>query len=371
MDRLSLTRLATVFYAAVAVASWIWAWLFDQPLFGDSRPSGQGLLLGLLTGIGIVLVCHLAYRMSSHIREASSYMARFFGPVTVGQAVWLALVSGVVEELCFRGALWPQLGLVGTSLFFALCHIVPSRALVSYPFFAFFAGLLLGHLRMKTGSIWPPAIAHMTINALNIAWLGAMERRRLEMSAPPPPEPESAVEESDLKFPRPLEEVDQSYPLTVWRYDLRVELTGTDRDTLVECLEGERLALFHYVPRETVYEELRGGLFVFAPSFHEPFPAFPNDLAAISAYIFQTVVGVEVAERYTDESTTDDVRAWKIAAQRGEWVKVPLLIPPPDDGRFIVDPELEDTEVLAAHWEEYPRWFQDGMRFKYPRLREL
>jgi len=78
-----------------------------------------------------------------------------------------------------------------------------------------------------------------------------------------------------------------------------------------------------------------------------------------------------VAERYTDDDTTDDVRAWKVVARQGEWVKVPLTIRPPEDGKFIVDEDDEDTEVLAARWSEYPRWFQDGMRFKYPRLRDL
>jgi hypothetical protein len=87
--------------------------------------------------------------------------------------------------------------------------------------------------------------------------------------------------------------------------------------------------------------------------------------------LFQPVTGLEVAERYSDEETTDDVRAWKIVARRGEWVKVPLLVPPPEEGRFVIDADREDTEVLAAQWQSYPRWFQDAMRFKYPRLRDL
>jgi len=56
-------------------------------------------------------------------------------------------------------------------------------------------------------------------------------------------------------------------------------------------------------------------------------------------------------------------------AQRGEWVKVPLLVENPEQGRFVVDPDRDDTEVIAAHFDRYPRWFQDGMRFKYPHLR--
>jgi hypothetical protein len=206
----------------------------------------------------------------------------------------------------------------------------------------------------------------MTVNAINLAWIGAIERRgRVPAPAPEPPtdpEPRELLE---------VPEAEDSFPVTVWRYDLRLELAGTDRETMPQCLEHEQLALFAYAPREQVYEELRDGLFVFAESFEEPFAAFPSDVATLSAYLFQPVTGLEVAERYSDEETTDDVRAWKIVARRGEWVKVPLLVPPPEEGRFVIDADREDTEVLAAQWQSYPRWFQDAMRFKYPRLRDL
>jgi membrane protease YdiL (CAAX protease family) len=350
----------------VAVASAGWAWVFGIRLFGEP-PTGRGLGEGVLLGLAVVGLCHVLYRISAHAREATRFMGRFFGPIGMAEALFLALLSGVVEEMCFRGALWPQLGLVGTSVFFGICHVVPVRALAGYPIFAFFAGLLFGFLRERTGSVWPCALAHATVNAINLAWIGALERRRAASAlpapeAPSPPEPQEIL---------PVPEVPQGFPTTVWRYDLRLELTGTDRETLPQCLEHEQLALFDFVPREQAYEELSKGLFVFSGSFEEPFAAFPNDVATLSAYLFQPVMGLEVAERYVDEDTTDDVRAWKIVASRGEWVKVPLLVPPPEDGRFVVEPDREDTEVLRAHWREYPRWFQDAMRFKYPRLRDL
>ena len=125
------------------------------------------------------------------------------------------------------------------------------------------------------------------------------------------------------------------------------------------------------MPREEVYRQLRDGLFVFQATFSEPMPAFPDDVAALSAYLFQIVTGVEVAERMVDATTTDDARAWKITARRGEWVKVPLLVEEAEPGIFHADPDREDTEVIAAQWNTYPRWFQDGMRYKYPLLRDL
>jgi membrane protease YdiL (CAAX protease family) len=378
-DTRSLIKLATIFYAVVGLLAWGYAAWFDHPLFGESAPTALGMGYGVGAGVAVVVLCHVAYLVSKAVRRASDMIGRFFGPVTPLQAVWLALISGFVEEIGFRGALWPHLGLVGSALFFGLCHTIPVRALAGYPVFAFFAGLILGLLRDATGSVWPAVACHVTINALNIAWLGG--RQRSEPAPAPVVEAEPpALVEAEPPAPEAPEDgivvpeetgLGESFPVTIWRYDLRVEPTGTDRLSLPERLEHEELALYQHVPRETVLEELRQGLFVFSISLDSPFSPFPADLAAISAHMFETVTGLEVAERHVDETTTDDVRAWKIVAQRGEWVKVPLLVPPPQEGRFILDPDLEDTEIIAARWHEYPGWFQDGMRFKHPKLREL
>jgi membrane protease YdiL (CAAX protease family) len=372
-DTRTLLKLATIFYVVVGFAAWGWAAWFDHPLFGERAPTTLGVGYGVVAGLVVVALCHLAYQVSKAVRRASDMIGRFFGPVTTLQAVWLALISGFVEEIGFRGALWPQLGLVGTALFFGLCHTIPVRALAGYPIFAFFAGLILGHLRDATGSVWPAVACHVTINALNIAWLGGRQRHEpVRAPQPPPPPPPAPPPDAEEKIVVPEETgLGESFPVTIWRYDLRVEPTGTDRRNLPDCLEHEELALFQHVPKETAFDEMREGLFVFSISLDAPFTAFPADLATISAYLFETVTGLEVAERHVDETTTDDVRAWKIVAQRGEWVKVPLLIQAPEKGRFILDPDLEDTEIMAAHWGEYPRWFQDGMRFKYPKLRDL
>jgi membrane protease YdiL (CAAX protease family) len=359
----------TVFYLLVALFSAGWAWVFEIELFGPTAPTGRGFLEGVALGLAIVALCHAAYRLSARMREATRFLGGFFGPIRVRDAIWLAAISGVAEEMCFRGALWPHLGLVGTSVLFAICHVVPVRELAAYPLFAFLAGIVFGSLREHTGSVWPCALAHATVNALNLAWIGTVERRR--PAAPPPPPAPGPPPPPPATEVLPLPDVPDSFPVTVWRYDLRLEISGTDRETLPQCLEHEQLAIFAFVARPHVYEEIKKGLFVFAESFEEPLAAFPNDIATLSAYVFQPVIGFEVAERYTDEETTDDVRAWKIVASRGEWVKVPLLVPLPEEGRFVVDADLEDTEVLAAHWKEYPRWFQDAMRFKYPRLRDL
>jgi len=369
----TIVRAATWFYAAAVAIACIYAAVFGHfdRLLGESAPPARSLFNGLVLGLLIVGVSHLAFAMFSGARRATTMMARMLGPITVGQAIWLAVLSGFAEELLFRGALWPHLGLVGGAVLFGIVHTVPVRALAFYPVFAFLAGLVLGLLRENSGSLWPPVLCHFIINALNLAWIGRLERRRLASITAPSAFPTATTPPPETEMLPLDQEVGDAFPRTVWRYHMHVELSGTDRQSLPDCLEAEELVLFQIDPREEVYERLREGNYTFAATLAEPFTAFPDDVAAISVYLFQIVIGIEVAERFVDETTTDDVRAWKVAALRGEWVKVPLLVEETEPGRFDVDTDREDVEVLAARWHEYPRWFQDGMRYKYPRLRDL
>ena len=98
---------------------------------------------------------------------------------------------------------------------------------------------------------------------------------------------------------------------------------------------------------------------------------FAKDLSILSLFLFEVIRGLEVAERYAAENVTDDVRAWKVLARRGEWVKVPLVVRQDEEGRFVVDAEVDDLEVVQARWASYPLWFQDGMRRKHAVLRRL
>jgi membrane protease YdiL (CAAX protease family) len=81
----------------------------------------------------------------------------------------IALAPGLGEELVMRGvllpALVPPLGKVGavlaSALVFATIHFDPYRFL-----FTLAIGLVLGALRLRSGSLWPPIVAHATLNAL-------------------------------------------------------------------------------------------------------------------------------------------------------------------------------------------------------------
>ena len=178
-QRNPILRWAVWFYGLLAVGAWAYAARSGdlRTLFGERPPDAAATMRGVGVGVGIVVAYWGAHHQFGIVRRFTVTLGTLLGPMTPAQACYLGLLSGFAEELAFRGALWPDLGLWGTSLLFAALHIVPIRAAAGYPLFALLAGLLLGWLRQTTGSVWPPIFAHVTINTINLAVMGAMLKR--------------------------------------------------------------------------------------------------------------------------------------------------------------------------------------------------
>ena len=176
----SLLRIAAVVYGVIVVFAFGFAFLQKQlgTLFGEALPTGTHLLAGLGVGLALVVLSRLAARSWPPMTHLVDGLADVIGPIGILPALALALVSGVAEEILFRGALWPVLGFLGSSILFGVVHVWPSRSFWVYPLFATVAGLLFGLLRQGTESLWPSIIAHVTVNALNLIWLGRRARRK-------------------------------------------------------------------------------------------------------------------------------------------------------------------------------------------------
>jgi membrane protease YdiL (CAAX protease family) len=84
----------------------------------------------------------------------------------------IAVLPGFCEELVVRGIVLPSLArplggvlaVVVSALLFAAMHFDPYRF-----FFTLAVGLGLGLVRLRTGSLWPPVVAHVTLNTLTFA----------------------------------------------------------------------------------------------------------------------------------------------------------------------------------------------------------
>jgi membrane protease YdiL (CAAX protease family) len=171
-------RLALAFYGCLLCVALAWAWLAGRPLrFANADAARHGIDplrdagAGAALGLAIVLLSGWFTRATRTGERLARALARLIGRRTLGECVALALVSGVGEEAFFRGALQPQLGLVGASLLFALAHFAPRRDLLPWTAFSLAAGLALGGLFEATGNLVAPVVAHAVVNAINLRLL--------------------------------------------------------------------------------------------------------------------------------------------------------------------------------------------------------
>ena len=102
-----------------------------------------------------VLITKLTPDQSRSINEVSQQLlANVTNP---GAAVALALAAGIGEEILFRGALQPRLGIFAAALLFAVLHTQYAISLASLEIFIL--GLALGLLRKRAG-VTGAIIAH-------------------------------------------------------------------------------------------------------------------------------------------------------------------------------------------------------------------
>ncbi len=175
LERPPLLPLAGVFYALMFAAALVWGAIEGRaPVFAPGAREADWLAdpaLGVAVGLVIVGASSLITRFTSWGERTSRMLGEMVGPVSLGEAVWLALASGIAEELLFRGAMQPQLGWVATSLLFGLAHLAPRRELLAWTGMAVLAGFVLGALFDWTGNVLAPIAAHFTVNAINLRQL--------------------------------------------------------------------------------------------------------------------------------------------------------------------------------------------------------
>ena len=145
-----------------------------------ASPSPRTLALSVLLGGALwVLSIGLMELQSLALPPPPEYLALFraiheaLAPRNaldaVVSVVVIAIAPGVGEELLTRGILLPSLlrvlrpsGAIWISAaLFAAMHFDPYRFV-----FTLVIGLVLGVLRVRTGSLWPAIVAHVTLNTL-------------------------------------------------------------------------------------------------------------------------------------------------------------------------------------------------------------
>lgn len=155
----------------------VWSFFGKIPLQDRLAPVFPNVWIGLGLGCGILMVSVITLiygprylgccRRIKYLMEHE--VAPLFRGFSVGGAGLLAIVSGVSEEVLFRGILQTQFGVIAASILFGLAHVWRKDA-VSYGLYAAFIGVLLGGVYALTQNLWGPIMAHTLNNFVAILY---------------------------------------------------------------------------------------------------------------------------------------------------------------------------------------------------------
>ncbi len=132
-------------------------------------------LIGIALGLGVVLLSRFAVHRFEWGRSLHRDFRAMLGLLSAREILVLAVASSVGEELLFRGALQPWIGVWPQAIIFALLHVGPGLRFLPWTISAFVMGLAFGFLFQWTGDLGGPIAAHFTINYLNLIFISRVE----------------------------------------------------------------------------------------------------------------------------------------------------------------------------------------------------
>jgi uncharacterized protein len=173
--------LAWAVYLPMAVFAALWAYVTRGTVFSLAATpwlsSERGIAAAL--GLGLALVVAAATIASTRLLVARTVWARelhltlraaLLG-LPAGRVAQLALLSSLSEELLFRAALQPAVGLVASSVLFGVLHVSPRGTYVAWALWATLMGFLFGALYAASGTLLAPILAHALINYENMQYI--------------------------------------------------------------------------------------------------------------------------------------------------------------------------------------------------------
>lgn len=173
---LSRASLVIGLYGGMALAALMIGALRGNPdVYRLGEPGASwlvgGPLVGLAVGLAVVGLTRVATRHFQWARDLHTSFHDLLGSLGGRDILILAAASSIGEELLFRGALQPWLGVWLQALVFALLHVGPGRRFLPWTVSALVLGLAFGWMAEWTGSIGAPIAAHFTINFLNLRYI--------------------------------------------------------------------------------------------------------------------------------------------------------------------------------------------------------
>ena len=175
LSRSRIVRLEGTLASALLVSGLLWSWVRGIGVLGDLRASLTDVAIGLAFACALCLT--LPFFTSTWasrvllLREMKGIWDDVLTPLgkslTIQEISVIAVLSGISEELFFRGVLQAEIGIIGASLLFGLLHPLN----VSYVIWATSVGCAFGLLYQATGSLLPPMLAHGSYNFAALVYL--------------------------------------------------------------------------------------------------------------------------------------------------------------------------------------------------------
>jgi membrane protease YdiL (CAAX protease family) len=170
-----IVRLEGTLAASLVIAALAWSWLRGLGLLGHLWASPTDLWIGLAAAFALCL--SLPFFTSAWasrvllLREMKGVWDDLLTPfgksLTLSEISTLAALSGISEEIFFRGAVQGEIGIAGASVLFGLLHPLN----LSYVIWASTVGCAFGVLYQVTGSLIPPIICHGVYNFAALIYL--------------------------------------------------------------------------------------------------------------------------------------------------------------------------------------------------------
>ncbi len=179
----SFLRSSTLFYLVMGGVGALIAHFQNNILLSSlSLPtdwhSGLRMLAVSVLGASVLLIFNYIFEEQFPSFKAFRHvLMQMVGAASIPTSFYLATVSAVGEELLFRAAIQPELGLIGTALLFGLLHLGPQGLISIWTLWAILTGLMFGWIFQSTSSLLPVILCHMLVNAISMLRLRIQYKR--------------------------------------------------------------------------------------------------------------------------------------------------------------------------------------------------
>lgn len=170
MNRRELLRVVLLQNLLLLVSCAVWMWFFPLPKLVAQLRLEPVLLISPLLALALIACGAVAMRFFKPLREAQRWLdQQLFVHLKPQDAVSIGLLTGIAEELCFRGLIQNSWGLLPASLLFGLLHM-PGLQHWAYAVWAGLMSLALGLIYQLSDNLLLVMAVHVCNNCLAL-WL--------------------------------------------------------------------------------------------------------------------------------------------------------------------------------------------------------